>query len=72
MRHLYGAGTPKGLQALAATLAASSQTLLAHRGAFAAAVRHACNLRRRLLVQPIAFARRAGAWVPKPTFATAC
>jgi transposase len=72
MRHLYGAGTPKGLQALAATLATSSQSLLAHLGAFAAAVHRAGTLCRRALLRQIAFDRRADAWAPKPTFTTAC
>jgi Transposase domain (DUF772) len=71
MRHLYGAGTPRALQALAAALTTTSQPSLEPLGWLASAIRYVGGLLRRLVAQPSAFLPRT---VPcaKPTFATAC
>ncbi len=72
MRHLYGAGTPKGLQALAETLAAASQCALELSHRLGSLLRRMYNLARRTVPDPRAIFGRAAARASKPTFATAC
>lgn len=71
MRHLYGAGTPRALQALAATLVAASQCLGESFARIASVVRRVA----RLLRGPnprLRFVADVVACVPKPTFTTGC
>jgi len=72
MRHLFGAGTPKGLTALATNLTKASRCVLEALGRLAAAIRGVPSLLRVLVPPPRAFVGHAAVWAPNTTFTTAC
>jgi transposase len=72
MHHLFGAGTPKGLSALATNLTTVSRCALEALGRLASAIRHAASLLRDLVPPPRAFVGHAAVWAPNTTFTTGC
>jgi transposase len=72
MRHLYGAGTPKGLQALAEALAEASQTMPRVFCWLGGLIRSVHGLLRRLVANARITLEHAATPASKPTFATGC